>query len=114
LGTVWNQNNLVCSGEVGQPIEYRNLRRAFKRICIEAGVSEIRLYDLRHTAITLMAAAGGDLKAISEVAGHANVTITRNVYQHINKQQRNAVLATLTVAHAAPAKPRLKVVSQTE
>lgn len=60
----------------------------------------IRLYDLRHTSISLMAAGGADLKAVSEVAGHANVAITRNVYQHINRNQRAAALAALTDALA--------------
>jgi integrase len=98
LGPVWRGNDLVCCGELGQPIAYRNLTRAFKRVCGVAGVPMIRLYDLRHTAISLMAEAGADIKAISEVAGHANVLITRNIYQHINRAQRAAALGHLAEA----------------
>jgi integrase len=92
----------VCTGELGQPIGYRNLTRAFKRLCEVAGVKEIRLYDLRHTAISLMAESGADIKAISEVAGHANVLITRTIYQHVNRNQRAAVLAALSSALEGP------------
>ena len=38
---------------------------------------------------------GGDIKAISEMAGHANVLITRNVYQHVNRAQRADALGRL-------------------
>jgi integrase len=102
LGDHWHDHNLVCTAEQGQYIGHRNLLRAFKRLCVDVGVPPIRLYDLRHTAITLMAASGADIKAISEVAGHANVLITRNVYQHINRSQRTAALASLTDALSEP------------
>ena len=95
---LWVDMHLVCAGDCGQPINLYNLRRAFKRLRTLAGVSDIRLFDLRHTAITLMAAGGADMKAVSEVAGHANVMITRNIYQHINRKQRCAALGALTGA----------------
>jgi integrase len=95
LGEVWVETGLVCTNERGEPIEYSHLTRAFKRLRKRANVSDIRLYDLRHTAITLMAATGADLKAVSEVAGHANVQITRNIYQHTNRKQRAAVIDAL-------------------
>jgi integrase len=65
-------------------------------------VTPIRLYDLRHTAITLMAARGVGITAVSEVAGHANVLVTRSIYQHINRGQRAAALAALTEALDEP------------
>jgi integrase len=106
MGDLWREHSLVCAGELGQPVSHRNLTRAFKRLCAVASVRPIRLYDLRHTAISAMAAAGADIKAISEVAGHANVTITRNVYQHINRKQRAAALAALADAYGeSPQQP---------
>jgi integrase len=102
---------LVCTGELGHPIGYRNLTRSFKRLCRVAGVRPIRLYDLRHTGISVMAERGADIKAISEVAGHANVLITRNVYQHVNRNQRAAALAALTEALGEPSDPSQEGVS---
>lgn len=112
LGDQWREHGLVCAGEMGQPIGHRNLTRAFKRLCGVAGVKDIRLYDLRHTAISLMAAAGADIKAISEVAGHANVLFTRNVYQHINRNQRRAAIGALTDALGEPAPAGVEAVSE--
>ncbi len=102
MDTLWVKTDLVCTDDHGDCIEYSNLTRSFKRLRKRAKVSDIRLYDLRHTAITLMAASGADLKAVSEVAGHANVMITRNIYQHINRKQRRAALDALTYTLGEP------------
>ena len=111
VGPAWEDHNLVCAGEEGQFIRHNNLTRAFKRLCKLSGVKAIRLYDLRHTAISLMAEAGADFKAISEVAGHANVRITRNVYQHINRSQRAAALEALSEALEPESAPEAQSVS---
>jgi len=44
---------------------------------------DFRLYDLRHTAATLMIAAGVHVKVISERMGHASVAFTMDVYGHL-------------------------------
>lgn len=42
-----------------------------------------KLYDLRHTAATLMIAAGVHVKVISERMGHASVAFTLDTYGHL-------------------------------
>ena len=39
-------------------------------------------HSLRHTNISLMIAAGVDIKTVSSRAGHANITTTGNIYTH--------------------------------
>jgi integrase len=53
---------------------YRALRRAKLR--------RIKLHDLRHTAASLMIATGADIAAVSRQIGHANMSITLNIYGH--------------------------------
>jgi integrase len=43
----------------------------------------IRLHDLRHTHATLLLANGVPVKVVSERLGHATVTITMEIYQHV-------------------------------
>lgn len=43
----------------------------------------IHLHDLRHTHATLLLQAGVPVKVVSERLGHANVTITLNIYAHV-------------------------------
>ena len=62
----------------------KNLRcRHFKPIIKKAGISEIRLYDLRHTTATLLLLAGENPKVVSERLGHASVTLTLDTYSHV-------------------------------
>ncbi len=52
----------------------------------------LRLYDIRHRAITNMLEAGADLKSVSEIAGHASVDMTTRIYQHVSSDlKRKAV-----------------------
>jgi len=48
-----------------------------------AGLPRIRFHDLRHTAATLLLAQGINVKVISEMLGHADVSITLRVYAHV-------------------------------
>jgi integrase len=43
----------------------------------------IRVHDLRHTHATLLLANGIPVKVVSERLGHATVTITMEIYQHV-------------------------------
>lgn len=43
----------------------------------------IRFHDLRHTAATLLLLQGVPVKVVSEMLGHASVTITMNLYMHV-------------------------------
>lgn len=84
-GPEYQDRELVFAGDVGQPLEHRNLvRRYFKPLLREAGLPEtLRLYDLRHTCATLLLAAGGNPKIVSERLGHASVTMTLDTYSHV-------------------------------
>lgn len=102
-GAAWQ--DLVVTNHLGAEINYRALWQAFRRLCRRADVPVIRLYDMRHTAISLMAEAGADFKAISEVAGHSDPRLTRRVYQHVNREQRRAALQALGDALEEPIEP---------
>lgn len=47
------------------------------------GLPAIRLHDLRHTWATLALQNGIHPKVVQERLGHANVTITLQVYSHV-------------------------------
>jgi integrase len=77
-------NDLVFTAHRGGPIrEERFVRRYFKPLLRSAGLPNIRLYDLRHTAATLGLAAGVSPKIVSEQLGHASVAFTLEVYSHV-------------------------------
>ena len=60
-----------------------------------AGVSKIRLYDLRHTYVATMMSEGKELYLFSPRIGHANYSTTVNKYGHLsNKARKEVALAT--------------------
>lgn len=77
-------NDLVFTSERAGPIhEAKLVERHFKPLLVTAGLPNIRLYDLRHTAATLASVAGVSPKVISEQLGHASVAFTLEVYSHV-------------------------------
>jgi integrase len=60
-----------------------HLSAAFDALQADAGVPRIRLHDLRHTAASLMLAAGISVHVVAARLGHATPTITLSVYAHV-------------------------------
>ena len=77
-------DNLIFAGAEGQPLDANNLRnRNFHSILTAAKLESRRLYDLRHTWVTLSLAAGVDAKTVSEWAGHSSVAFTLDTYSKV-------------------------------
>lgn len=53
------------------------------RLRARAGVPDIPFHSLRHTAATLLLIQGVHPKVVSEMLGHANVSITLDRYSHV-------------------------------
>lgn len=85
----------VLSTKDGNPIFPRYLDRMLRKIAVSAGLPEDKIYGLhalRHTFASRLFAAGEDVKTVSELLGHSDITITYNTYIHlINDQKRKAV-----------------------
>ena len=88
----YTDRGLVFAGRFGDPVETRNLaKRHLKPILKAAKLPEpVRLYDLRHTCATLLAADGENPKVVAERLGHASTDMTLNRYTHVSPgmQQR--------------------------
>jgi len=75
---------LVFTDSEGNPIRKSNLtRRSFKPILKAANLPDIRFHDLRHTAATLLLAAGVHPKVVQERLGHASIVLTLDTYSHV-------------------------------
>ncbi len=85
LSGLWQDLGLVFPAATGSLFNPSNLRnRSFVRIKIRSGVREdLRFHDLRHTCATLLLGEGVNAKVVSEMLGHASITITLNTYSHV-------------------------------
>lgn len=78
----WSDTGHVFTDELGRPLHPEYLSTAFEVRTKRAGVRVIRFHDLRHTCATLALGAGIPTEAVSRWLGHANVSITQDIYQH--------------------------------
>lgn len=87
--------DLVFANVLGGPLLKSNvLYRSFKPLLRKAGLPPIRFHDLRHTAATLMLLQGVHPKVVSEMLGHASVSITLDLYSHVlPNMQKDATAA---------------------
>jgi hypothetical protein len=51
----------------------------------------LRLYDLRHTAASLMIRQGASIKAVQKQLGHATASITLDTYGHLFPDELDAL-----------------------
>lgn len=79
----WVEPDLVFTTSVGTPLEPRNVNRAWEALCGRAGVRQLRLHDLRHSAASFMLSAGVDLKTIQTTLRHTRLSTTADVYAHV-------------------------------
>ena len=63
-------------------IEPRTLQNHFKKMLSRAGIPDTNFHTLRHTFATQCIELGADAKTLSEILGHADVSVTLNTYVH--------------------------------
>ena len=67
-----------------------NLNRAFKSTLKRASLPAFRFHGLRHTYATLLLRQGLNPKYVQELLGHADISLTLNVYSHIRPDMGDA------------------------
>ena len=67
-------------------INPRNLNRAHDYILERAGIEHLGIHALRHTFASQLFANKVDIKIISKLLGHSDVSITYNTYIHLIKE----------------------------
>jgi integrase len=91
-GQLWQDSGLLFTTALGGAVEPRNVVRSFKQLLQRAGLPIIRFHDLRHSAASLLLAAGADLKAVSDLLGHAQIGLTLDTYSHLTAGHKRAAV----------------------
>ena len=92
-----NGSEFVFSTSKGTAINVCNLRnRIWKPLLVEVGLpTDTHIHALRHSAITLLLSRGVPVKVVSEMAGHADVSITIAVYQSVLPHMQDGAADTM-------------------
>ncbi|MEZ0446867.1 tyrosine-type recombinase/integrase [Cellulomonas sp. ICMP 17802] len=69
-GTIWTNTNF-------------RVRSRWTETTQTVGLAGTTIHDLRHTAASLLIAAGADVKAVQMNLGHATATMTMDLYGHL-------------------------------
>lgn len=73
---------------------YYEVKRSFPSACRKAGIEDFRFHDLRHTFASHLVMKGVSLKAVQELLGHADLTMTMR-YAHLSKAHLQEAVAVL-------------------
>jgi integrase len=82
-GAAYEDDEFLIADELGRSYHPDSVSEWFAEKVKSTGLRPIRLHDCRHTAASLMLAAGEQVKVVSEMLGHSSVTITLNLYAHV-------------------------------
>jgi integrase len=82
-GDAWVETGRIFTQGNGEWLHPGKTSDLFDRLVVLSGLPPIRLHDLRHGAATLALAAGVDIKVVSEMLGHSDTSITRDIYQAV-------------------------------
>lgn len=88
------------------PLDPRKYQKLFQAVLKHSGVRSRKFHAIRHTFATRALELGVDIKTLSELLGHSNVSITLNIYAHsMFEQKRKAIdkLNTMYMMHAETA-----------
>jgi integrase len=96
LGKVRRIDTALCfpRADGTAPID---VRFAFKRAIQDAGITDFRFHDLRHSCASYLAMNGASLVEIAEVLGHKSLAMVRR-YAHLTEQHTAGVVARMNTA----------------
>ena len=89
------QGAYFLTGERNRFVEPRTLQNHFSTVIKLCGIQNASFHVLRHTFATNCIEAGFDPKALSELLGHADVSITLNRYVHPSMEMKKLYMAKL-------------------
>lgn len=83
-----NPNHYFLTGKT-KPTEPRTYRQFFERFLKKHNLKKVKFHEIRHTfAVRAIEIPDFDVKSLSEILGHKNVSFTLNVYGSANLQQK--------------------------
>ena len=90
-----NDDDYIICTENYTPLFARNLQRAFDGILNRSNITHKGLHALRHSFASMLIRKGVDIKVVSELLGHSDVSFTYNQYIHIIDEQKNMAIQKL-------------------
>ena len=81
-GDQWTDKGLVFATEFGSAVDPRNVLWTIEIAAQKAGMADIGVHTLRHSAAVAWLESGVHIKAVADLLGHSSISITGDVYGH--------------------------------
>ena len=91
FGNGYIESNQVFTWEDGRPITSEYVSHKFKKLIAKYNLPDVRPHDLRHSCASIMLSAGMQLKDVQEWLGHSDISMTANVYGHLDDTRKKKV-----------------------
>lgn len=82
----------ATNSRTSQVFPFTDYRAPWNQVKKDAGLKDVRLYDLRHTFASACLSAGLPLETVSQLLGHTNPLTTRR-YTHLQREAGNEAAA---------------------
>jgi integrase len=97
-GDQWQDSGLVFTTELGRPVDPRNLLRTMEVAAKAAGVNDVGLHTIRHSAAVAWLEQGVHIKAVADLLGHSSIAITGDIYGHTSDDTARAAVDGLSAS----------------
>jgi integrase len=84
-GHAWEGGDwgLVFSNQWGTPLDESRVRQRFREHLVEHAFPPMRFHDLRHQCASLLLVQGTAPRAVMEILGHSQISLTMDLYSHV-------------------------------
>ncbi|SCH32855.1 Integrase [uncultured Clostridium sp.] len=88
-GGYYIDNEYVFCDALGVNIDSKRPNRNLKSVLKKLDIEPIKFHGLRKTYCTRLIESGVDIKTVSELMGHANITITLEIYNQVTQDKKD-------------------------
>jgi len=96
MGGAFDDHNLVFCSRFGNVLYGVDMNKRLKRIAEKEGISGLHTHCLRHTFATRGLENGVPLKVMQEILGHADLSMTADLYTHVLPDTKQSEIAKLS------------------
>ena len=91
-GDQWTDEGLVFATEFGSAVDPRNILRTVQIAAQKAGMTDIGVHTLRHSAAVAWLESSVHIKAVADLLGHSSIAITGDIYGHTTDDTARAAV----------------------
>ena len=96
FGRDYHENQYIFKWPDGKLYIPHYISEKFPKLLAQYGLPHIRLHDLRHSCASLLLTMEGvTMKDVQEWLGHANISMTADIYGHLDMARKSLIVGSI-------------------